>query len=119
MKGSILKITRLVAPAVIALALFFSLGTTVLADEGEVEMGGLGGEYTEIMPDNQGEDVDDDEILAKNDGENGESGTESGDLEENIFDSIYSSLESNADKIFSILAFIGTLVVGVGYKSGL
>jgi hypothetical protein len=119
MKGSILKITRLVAPAVIALALFFSLGTTVLADEGKVENGGLGGEYTEIMPDNQGENVEDDEISTENYGENGESGTESGDIEENIFDSIYSSLESNADKIFSILAFIGTLVVGVGYKSGL
>ena len=37
----------------------------------------------------------------------------------NIFDEIYRVLEENADKIFSILAFVGTLVVGVGYKSGL
>lgn len=38
---------------------------------------------------------------------------------ENIFEDIYRLLEQNADKIFSILAFIGTIVVGVGYKSGL
>ena len=37
----------------------------------------------------------------------------------NIFDELYSKLEDNSDKIFSILAFIGTLVVGIGYKSGL
>lgn len=39
--------------------------------------------------------------------------------EVNIFDEIYTVIETNADKIFSILAFVGTLVVGVGYKSGL
>ena len=44
--------------------------------------------------------------------------TETG-ISENIFEEIYTVLEVNADKIFSILAFIGTLVVGVGYKSGL
>ena len=38
---------------------------------------------------------------------------------DNIFEDIYRMLESNADKIFSILAFIGTIIVGVGYKSGL
>ena len=38
---------------------------------------------------------------------------------ENIFDDIYRLIEANADKIFSILAFIGTLVVSIGYKSGL
>ena len=37
----------------------------------------------------------------------------------NLFEEIYGVMEINADKIFSILAFIGTLVVGVGYKSGL
>ena len=37
----------------------------------------------------------------------------------NIFEDIYRLLEANADKIFSILAFIGTIVVSIGYKSGL
>ncbi len=37
----------------------------------------------------------------------------------NLFDEIYSVLEANADKIFSILAFLGTLVVGIAYKSSL
>ena len=39
--------------------------------------------------------------------------------EENIFAEMYSLVEGNADKIFSVLAFIGTVIVGVGYKSGL
>ena len=37
---------------------------------------------------------------------------------DNVFDYIYSIIEENADKIFSILAFVGTVIVGVGYKSG-
>lgn len=44
---------------------------------------------------------------------------ESGDINTNLFEEIYSLVELNADKIFSILAFIGTIVVSVGYKSGL
>ena len=39
--------------------------------------------------------------------------------DKNIFEESYKLLEDNADKIFSVLAFIGTLVVGIGYKSGL
>lgn len=39
--------------------------------------------------------------------------------ERNIFEQIYAVAESNADKIFSALAFIGTLIVGAMYKSGL
>ena len=38
---------------------------------------------------------------------------------DNIFEEIYRLLEANADKIFSILAFVGTIVVSIGYKSGL
>lgn len=38
---------------------------------------------------------------------------------ENIFSEIYAEIEINADKIFSVLAFLGTLIVGVGYKRGL
>ena len=39
--------------------------------------------------------------------------------EENIFSEIYAVIKANADKIFSALAFIGTLIVGAMYKSGL
>lgn len=39
--------------------------------------------------------------------------------ETNLFEQIYAMAVANSDKIFSILAFLGTLVVGVGYKSGL
>lgn len=38
---------------------------------------------------------------------------------ENLFEQIYTMAVNNSDKIFSVLAFIGTLVVGIGYKSGL
>ncbi len=46
-------------------------------------------------------------------------GNDSGEIEQNIFEDIYSVVENNADKIFSILAFVGTLIVSIGYKSGL
>ena len=69
------------------------------------------------------------EVVTKNEEETTPSGDyiddgkeiieESGDYTQNLFEEIYKSLENNADKIFSVLAFIGTLVVGVGYKSGL
>ena len=39
--------------------------------------------------------------------------------EENVFSEIYAVVEANADKIFSAMAFIGTLIVGAMYKSGL
>ena len=48
-----------------------------------------------------------------------EKSDEGGDIGENVFEEIYAALEQNADKIFSILAFVGTLLVGIGYKSGL
>lgn len=44
---------------------------------------------------------------------------ESGANEKNIFAEIYAAVEKNADKIFSILAFVGTIIVSIGYKSGL
>ncbi len=40
-------------------------------------------------------------------------------VEENVFAEIYAVIKANADKIFSALAFIGTLIVGAMYKSGL
>lgn len=51
--------------------------------------------------------------------ENGDGGLVGGaDETKNLFEELYSTAVDNSDKIFSILAFIGTLVVGVGYKSG-
>lgn len=44
---------------------------------------------------------------------------EGGKSESNVFEETYNLLRANADKIFSVLAFIGTLIVGIGYKSGL
>ena len=44
---------------------------------------------------------------------------ENEDVVVNVFEEIYFAMEANSDKIFSILAFIGTIVVSVGYKSGL
>ena len=40
-------------------------------------------------------------------------------VDENVFAEIYAVVRANADKIFSALAFIGTLIVGAMYKSGL
>lgn len=51
--------------------------------------------------------------------ENAENSIESGESISNIFEKIYVEVENNADKIFSALAFIATLVVGIFYKSGL
>ena len=70
------------------------------------------GEITEIVPENEssGEATEDkNEIFIGG----------SGDYSQNIFEDIYNLLELNADKIFSILAFVGTIIVSVGYKSGL
>lgn len=39
--------------------------------------------------------------------------------EDNLFEQIYEALRENADKIFSALAFIGTLIVSYAYKKGL
>ena len=112
MKGIFTKITRLIAPAILTVALLLSLSTVAFADEGNAENGMASGEYTQITEENESNVSD----TATKKGEGVEEG---GDVEQNLFDEIYQALESNADKIFSILAFIGTIVVGVGYKSGL
>jgi len=39
--------------------------------------------------------------------------------EENVFASIYEYLERNADKIFSLLAFLGAIILSFAYKKGL
>ena len=81
-------------------ALIFSMGIIVSADEGaEIPASAAdGGEIPEETVENQGD---------------------SGENTSNIFENIYLQVESNADKIFSALAFLATLIVGIFYKSGL
>ncbi len=78
-----------------------------------------GGENSHFEEENGTEKEEETEDGGENPQNTGENPNESGDYEENLFEEIYCLVESNADKIFSVLAFIGTLVVGVGYKSGL
>lgn len=61
----------------------------------------------------KGEDADE-KTGSETDTDNGSSGKE-----ENLFDQAYKLCKANADKIFSILAFVGTIVISIGYKSGL
>lgn len=105
-KNTFWSIHKLVLTTLIAISLVFSTGIciyaengtrldeTITTEEGTTEMGN-----NAKVPDT----VTDSET----------------DTSENIFEEIYSVIEINADKIFSILAFIGTIVVSVGYKSGL
>ena len=96
-----------------ALLLSLSLTFSVYAEEAkEPSENTESGEATEISPKTEaiGEvEESKNEIFVDN----------SGDYAQNIFEDIYNLLELNADKIFSILAFVGTIVVSVGYKSGL
>ena len=113
MKDKIIKFKkRLIAIAIaLTLALGFTVGAWANEDQSEVNSP-VGGEQTEIF----GEEIN-------NGGETVEEPPEymlsGGESDANVFDEIYALMETNADKIFSILAFIGTLLVGVGYKSGL
>ena len=113
MKNSILKKFKGILLLLSALLLSLTLTLNVCAEEAmetsEIEKSG---EITEIVPENEssGEATEDkNEIFIGG----------SGDCSQNIFEDIYNLLELNADKIFSILAFVGTIIVSVGYKSGL
>lgn len=99
-KNSKFNLSRSLFSLIMCVLLTVGVGVSVSAEEiGESpEISEVGGEVDTILPDNN------------------DSGGES---EENIFEEIYAVIEANADKIFSVLAFIGTLVVSVGYKSGL
>jgi len=46
-------------------------------------------------------------------------GTSDGDAGENAFELFYGFVSDNADKIFSLLAFIGALILSFAYKKGL
>ena len=99
MKRTNLTKSKWIITLISALLLTLALTLGVSAEEAVTEEITLeGGESLEISPESQ---------------------VDSGDLSVNIFEEVYTLLEANADKIFSILAFVGTLVVGVGYKSGL
>lgn len=95
MKKKNTKFFKQLMALTVAAMLMLALATAVSADEITTEPSG---EIIEISP-----DISD----------------EGGEIDQNIFEDIYSVVESNADKIFSILAFLGTLIVGIGYKSGL
>ena len=48
-----------------------------------------------------------------------EDGAATAEYEENAFDIAYSYVTENADKLFSMLAFAGTLIIAFSYKKGL
>lgn len=106
-----MKITKWIIAVATSLSLLLSFGIAVCAEENGGENTAEGGDYIEIPSTESAENGDGVELLPENDDISGENAG-------NIFEEIYSAAEENADKIFSILAFIGTLVVGVGYKSG-
>ena len=92
------KKIKLFLSVILAISLMLPLATGVYAEEQIADEYVQGGNYSENI-------VDIPPV--------------GGEFEQNIFEDIYSVVEENADKIFSILAFIGTLIVSVGYKSGL
>ena len=99
MKEKILRFTKAISLFAISICLALSINLGVWANDSDIPQNSIdGGEYTENYEEN---------------------GYESGDITQNVFDQIYASAEENADKIFAGLAFLGTLVVGIGYKSGL
>ena len=99
-KNKFFKIFPPLITIVLMMSLVFSFNLSVCAEENEViqEEISENGDFTPV------------------DTENSE---ESGENIANIFENIYSKVEENADKIFSALAFIATIVVGIFYKSGL
>lgn len=99
MKKKISNLTKWLAVSITAISLCVALSIGVSAEEADFSKNvSENGESTVVLPENNNE------IKETN---------------TNIFDQIYGVLEENADKVFSILAFIGTLAVSVGYKSGL
>ena len=89
------KITKIIIALTLTATAIFSLNLAASANEAEL---------TEV-----------EEVVEYTESEAGESVGEAG----NIFAEMYAVAEENADKIFSALAFIGTLIVGATYKSGL
>ena len=97
------KIFKIISPLIIIIlmmSLLFSFNLSVSAEENEVIQEETM-ESGDFIPDEPEKTDDGGEQIA------------------NIFENIYSKVEENADKIFSALAFVATLVVGIFYKSGL
>lgn len=97
------KIFKIISPLIIIIlmmSLLFSFNLSVSAEENEVIQEETL-ESGDFIPDEPEKTDDGGEQIA------------------NIFENIYSKVEENADKIFSALAFVATLVVGIFYKSGL
>ena len=88
------KITKIIIALTLAATTILSLGLAASANENAVTEE----DVAEYSTNN----------ISASDGESG-----------NIFAEMYAVAEENADKIFSALAFIGTLIVGATYKSGL
>ena len=57
----------------------------------------------------------------ENEGQNGEQveNDDGAQREENFFEVIYREIEIHSEKIFSVLAFIGSLIIALAYKKGL
>jgi len=99
MKDKIITFKRGISLLIISVCLVLAFSVGVWADGAEKpENPTDSGEYTEVMTDKS---------------------NPGGENVQNVFDQIYATAEENADKIFAGLAFIGTLVVSIGYKSGL
>lgn len=99
MKDKFFNLSKWLIASAIAISMIFSLGLGASAEEANFGENTVdSGEHTVDLPEIEGE---------------------GGENSINIFDEIYCVLEENADKVFSILAFVGTLAVSVGYKSGL
>ena len=128
----ITKIFKKIIGAFSLIFLLFALNFSVFAEEYTEMDRDLQTKSGELSP--EGEEIDtdsaaDDYISGSLSTEKTENTQENPENEEkspaestknqNLFEEIYNLGVENADKIFSVLAFIGTLIVGVGYKSGL
>lgn len=105
-----------IKPILVSLMLVFCLSQGVLASADEGKIDNTDSSYTYEAESST--EVNGDGEYTEEDIEKNEDLQDQLPHKENIFNEIYGELEGNADKIFSILAFLGTLVVGVGYKRG-
>ena len=108
------KIIKTALVLIMALCITLGVGISSFAEEVEEnpENSINGGEFVKETPDFDAIGEENGTNLPATDSEGGAD-------EKNIFAEIYAAVEDNADKIFSILAFVGTIIVGIGYKSGL
>lgn len=121
MKRNFKRIIMAAAILALIMSLMLNVGAGVFAEEAE---GGTDSTDATLTQDNTiPENSEENTVNYTESGEitdnSADTSTESGDYEINLFEEIYTLIQDNADKIFSVLAFIGTLVVGICYKSGL